>query len=541
MKTSDVRRPVMASWLYDQGYRLDPSPFLSDAVQASAVISDLSLPKQKLSTLTGGRIFHPGRIRRRWATDPDYGVPFLSTTDILKVDFSRLRLISRNSVAENPQLILGKDWTLITRSGSIGRMTYARRTMEGMACTEHVMRVVPDPEQVLPGYIYAFLSSRYGRALVARLTYGTIVQHIEPRHIADLEVPRLGREREEQVHALIEEASEERAKFQEDVEAATGDLLDSAGLSNLGQLRWHDQLRDLGFTVTSSSPRTLRALNYSPQYRDIVESIQAVPHSTLDQICADGQLRTGPQFKRIDSDSTHGVRLIGPRQAFWLRPEGPYISIRYTPREAFVEDETVLIAAHRGLGENGIYGQAMLVTGEWVKNVYSKDFLRIESRDDRFPGAYLFAFLRSSAALRCFQSMRVGSMQQEFNLGLAAEFPVPMCAEADRNRIAEKMRRAYRRRDEADRMEDDAVEIVERAVAGGGLVRSYEKLEAAYWDSGHSLVDTGSKASWLLDGVTQVFAASQYEWFVLVLLPISRSCPSSEVSPGRRVVRSGLD
>ncbi len=75
---------------------------------------------------------------------------------------------------------------MITCSGTIGRMTYVRPDMDGIWSSQDVLKVVPNPECIPPGYLYAFLSSRYGVPLVVSGTYGAIIQHIEPEHIADL-------------------------------------------------------------------------------------------------------------------------------------------------------------------------------------------------------------------------------------------------------------------------------------------------------------------------------------------------------------------
>ncbi|WP_419650104.1 hypothetical protein, partial [Thiolapillus sp.] len=65
-------------------------------------------------------------------------------------------------------------------------MAYARPDMDGVACSEHVMRVVPNESLIKPGYLYAYLSSRFGVPIVVSGTYGAIIQHIEPHHIAEL-------------------------------------------------------------------------------------------------------------------------------------------------------------------------------------------------------------------------------------------------------------------------------------------------------------------------------------------------------------------
>jgi hypothetical protein len=343
-------------------------------------------------------------------------------------------------------------------------MAYARPDMDGMACSEDVLRVVPDPERILPGYLYAFLSSKFGVPLVVGGTYGAIIQHIEPHHIASLPVPRLGNELEERVHRLIQEAAQLRSRFQAELEIATRECFEVAGLPELYRIRWHDQSRDLGFVVHGLNTTSLRALNFVPRFTSIVKQLQSVRYKTLGELCTHGQLSSGVRFKRIDCDPEQGVKLIGQRQAFWLRPEGRWISPRHAPPGIFVKDETVMIAAQGTLGENEVFCQPILVTGQWLNFAYTQHFLRILSGEPTFPGAFLFAFLRSEAVFRCFRSMSIGSKQQDLHPAFIAQFPVPTCSVDDRIRIAERVRHAFRMRDEADEKEDQASALLESAI-----------------------------------------------------------------------------
>lgn len=467
MKLADLRNPVRFNWLEDQGFRLDSSPYLSGAYEARKLVERLPGTKtlQELVRTPNG-IFHAGRSARRWVTDPEFGVPFFSSTDILEADSSFLPLIAKSAVEDNPRLLIERDWTLITRSGTIGRMTYARSDMNGFACSEHVLRVVADHNRISPGYLYAFLSSRYGIPMIANAAYGAIIQHIEPEHIADLPVPRFGAAAEEEIHGHIQAAADLRARFQAGVTAATRDLLESAGLPELLDLRWHDQPRDIDFSVTTLTPTTLRAANLAPRMRQIIEKLASVPHRTLGAICASGQLSRGNRFARIDSEPGYGYRLIGQRQGPWLRPEGRWVALK--PKildEVRAADESVLVASRGTLGESEVFCRSIFITGLWQREfVFSEDFLRIVSGDADFPGAYLFAFLRSESVFRIFRSMSTGSKQQDIHEELRAQVPVPECTPADRERIAETVRQAYRRRDEADEMEDRAQELLEAAV-----------------------------------------------------------------------------
>ncbi|HGF4890644.1 TPA: restriction endonuclease subunit S, partial [Escherichia coli] len=158
-------KAVPSSWLENNGRRLDCGPYLSGAMEAKEKLRALKVKKEPLESLMQG-IFHAGRESRLWVDTKEYGVEFLSSSEIQLADLSFLPLISKKQVAANPNFTIRQNWTLITRSGTIGRMAYAGPNLDGLACSEHVMRVAPDQEKVLPGYIFAYLSSKFGVPLI---------------------------------------------------------------------------------------------------------------------------------------------------------------------------------------------------------------------------------------------------------------------------------------------------------------------------------------------------------------------------------------
>jgi type I restriction enzyme S subunit len=463
VRLAALDNPVRASWLAEQGSRLDPGPYISEAYAARAYLRRLR-HTEPLEQVTE-RIFHPGRFRRQWTTDPDHGVPFLGSADIFEADLSYLPMISKESFVKNKKLPLGPGWTLITCSGmTAGRVTYARLSMQGYACSQDVMRVVPDRANIPAGYLYTFLASRFGIPVIKGGIYGTSVRHIEPQHIADLPVPRFGSAVEERIDALIGDAMALRQRYEDGVSAATRDLFESAGVPDLLDLRWHSQPRDLDFSVTGPTAVSLRALNFAPRAHRILDRLASIPHRTLGQICDGAYLGSGARFRRVDSDPEHGVKLIGQRQSFWMRPEGRWIDPRQAPSDIFADHETVLIAAQGTLGEYEVFCRSILAIGSWLENAYAQHFLRVVSGDVLFPGAYLFAFLRSEAVFRTLRSMSTGSKQQDIHPAFRAALPVPVCTPMDRERIAETVRQAYRDRDEADRKEDQASALLDEAV-----------------------------------------------------------------------------
>lgn len=86
------------------------------------------------------------------------------------------------------KMILRRGMILITRSGTVGRVVYATAYHDGAVGTEDVIRVVIENE-ALRGYVYQFLLSRFGQDQLRRNIYGAIVDHIEPDHVKDVQVP----------------------------------------------------------------------------------------------------------------------------------------------------------------------------------------------------------------------------------------------------------------------------------------------------------------------------------------------------------------
>src|SRR5262245_58110113 len=106
MKIVNLKNPVMASWLREQGFRLDAPPFLSGAIEARKLLEQLPVKKEPLASLTKGHnggIFNGPKFARTYVDDPEHGVPFVGSSDMLQADLSRLPLL-RKTDAFSPTL-----------------------------------------------------------------------------------------------------------------------------------------------------------------------------------------------------------------------------------------------------------------------------------------------------------------------------------------------------------------------------------------------------------------------------------------------------
>lgn len=460
-------KSVPSSWLQRNGRRLDPNPYMSGALEAKILLESLKARKDVLHdvTLNGlAGIFNGPRFARSYVDDPEAGVPFLGSTDILNADLMNLHYLSKKQVADNPRFVVHADWTLITCSGTIGRMAYARPDMEGMAGSQHFMRVLPDAEKIPPGYLYAYLSSKFGVPLVVAGTYGAIIQHIEPEHIADLPVPRLGKKLERQAHELVQRAAslrEEANRLLSGVSVRFDSLIDAINLS---------VRRDtpLVFEVNSSLiQRRFDAQFHDPMVKAIQERLGSKQHTTIGEWC-DFIFLPGI-FKRIHvEDVAYGAPYYTGRTLFWLEPEAKGVLSRKTKLfdQVRIDEGTVLVQAFGQ--EGGLTGRSVWVGRHLAGSTTTHMLVRLRAKTEE-DTAYLFGFLQSNAAYRQIASLAYGGSIPHFDEAGIASVVMPLLPRSERRKLAQQVLTAITSRDDALDAEIKARSLIERTIENGAM------------------------------------------------------------------------
>jgi type I restriction enzyme, S subunit len=464
MKTTRLDLPVKASWMESNGRRLDCNPYLSGAFEAKIILEKLSAKKEPLQNLTlGGMngLINAGRITRNWVNDPEHGLPFLSSTDILQADLSNVSLIAKKAAKLNPKLIIRQDWTLITRSGSIGRMAYCRSDMDGMACTEDVLRVVPDPDRILPGYLYAYLSSKFGVPIVVSGTYGAIIQHIEPHHIADLPVPRLGDAIEEEVHSLVTSAAIKRSKASQKQKDAIQTFYKAFQLNPI-----NDKYKPGGFatsSVNASNLDRLDAFHYSDNSLPAAEELETCSEARkmLGQI---SRVFTPGIFKRIYAgEPSYGYPYFSGSELFQIHPDPRGYLSKKAPgiKDYLVKKDWLLIQDAGQVG--GLIGRLVRAGPYSDNSVVSNHLMRVvaENRED---AAYLFTVLSSSHGYRAIVRHAFGSSIPQLEPTHISRIVIPWAEQKTRKIIAQGVLEAWDLFDQADIEEHAAIEMVNNAI-----------------------------------------------------------------------------
>ena len=460
-------RIVRSAWLEKEGRRLDCGPYMSGALEAKDALDRLRVRKDPLRTLTTGHaggIYNGPKFARYWVDDPKYGVPFLSSSDMMNADLSTLPFLKK-SYAKSRQLAyleVKRGTTLISCSGTIGRTVYVRPDMDGMWSSQHIMKVVPDESRIPPGYLYAFLSSKYGVPLIVSGTYGAIIQHIEPEHIAERPVPRLVSELETEVNNLIDKCATRRASAQSHIACAQLALEDAAGFSR------HPVGAVTDFSTTAvhvgASTDRLDAAFYSAAAIRAEALLDSSRFSKCPLPKVVSRCFKPPIFRRRWVDSVeHGRMFVSGNDAYRYFPEeSRFVSTR-TPRfEEFILKRGWL--AFQAAGQiYGLFGRPLYING-WLEDTFcADDVFRIIPHDE-VDGAFLYLFFRTAVGQVLIKRQACGNSIPRVWEPHMSKVQVIWPDRRDREQFAEPVIAAHEMIEEARQQEIKAIELVERGI-----------------------------------------------------------------------------
>ncbi len=108
------------------------------------------------------------------------------------------------------ELLLHENCILITRSGTIGKISLVPKHWENWAANEHIIRVFPGSKEIA-GYLFCWLNSDYGNEMIKKHTYGAVVDEIDTNHVGDIPLPILKNSKKQtEINDLVLKANELR-------------------------------------------------------------------------------------------------------------------------------------------------------------------------------------------------------------------------------------------------------------------------------------------------------------------------------------------
>lgn len=132
-------------------------------------------------------VSRPDLFKRNYVKN---GLMFLGGRDIFLDIPQSAKFVSKTLTPNIGTLVIKEGDILMPRSGTIGDVAIATSQHAQKLASEHVIRISAD-NILRAGYIYAFLSSAIGKALIQRYIFGSVIQHVEPHQLNHIPVPLL--------------------------------------------------------------------------------------------------------------------------------------------------------------------------------------------------------------------------------------------------------------------------------------------------------------------------------------------------------------
>lgn len=437
--------------------RLEAAVYLSEGSAVRRAIARCSLPTKVLGNVA--TIWQPGRDVSV-QVGPEHGKPYLAATQVFDIwPTPRKRVVARKN-RDLGSLYVRPNWLLVTCSGTVGRVIRGYTAHAGCAISSDLLRVEVS-ESVLRSYIYVFMRSRLGRAMMEGSQYGSIIKHLRPAHLAELRIPMLSRARQEIIHSEVQKVYGLRDEaYQLDMNARA---TYAAQMSDRPGLRY-----EVGYSISANDffkgRRRLEAGAYSPKAQYVAEAYRrnALSVATIGQLA---RVFLPNRFTRIYGDE--GWPYLDSEPVFKVNPG---LSKHLTSATNIVFDDYMV---HRGCllmarsGQiYGINGQAILAN-EWHEGkIITEHIIRITPTEGKIRAGYLQTTLsHPTLGKPLVVSRAFGTSVPELAPEDIEQLEVPRLHRAIEDEIAEAAERASALRCEADARENRVVRTFESTLA----------------------------------------------------------------------------
>ena len=440
---------VKLSDVQARGGRLEASFFDADALNARQAVIKNSVSLGEMISAA----YYGGRLKRQYVSKKNNrAIGFIGSSEMLDCYPKPVKfMIDSDSVDD---LRVSKGTVLISRSGTVGNVTFVNETLSKLLVSEHAIRLICKDYS---GYVYVYLKSRIGQLLIQSNIYGAVIQEIEPEHLEKIPVPDAPEDLKRKIHELIVRSYELRDESNALLDEAERILIDELHLPPI-----EDFQTQKIFSVKLSDLRgRLDASFHAPIVQRIIDHLKI--HAAEVTTVADSRISRAVilpgRFKRVYVDEGHGRIFIGGKQIGELDPSNKkYLSnIHHADRissELELRENMTLITC------SGTIGKVALVPKHWENWTASQHIIRIIPASVDVAG-YLSMFLASDCGQELIKRNTYGAVVDEIDDKQVREVPIPLLKNfAAQIKINSLALSANEKRFEAYRLEQEALKLL---------------------------------------------------------------------------------
>jgi type I restriction enzyme S subunit len=450
---------VMSSMVQANAFRLDAGSY-----STNETLNGLDC----LALGDFAEISMPGRFARLLVKSPKYGIPFITSSEMMENKPNFDKYISKRHTKYLNSYFVEPGWLLISRSGTIGNIIYATKDLENVAVTEDAIRVTMN-SHIPAGYVYSYLTSSLGKESILRNSYGAVVDHIEPCHLERIIVPLNTREIRNKIDQLVVEAWRNRVTANNELEEANSLIYEVNGILKFsdGSEEACDAENGIEYVNVSSkdvirnnnsgSEYRLDAHFYNPMAKLVINNISQCKSEVKAIEDVTERVFLVPRFKRNYVEEEYGVPFLSGKNIVQIRPTDlKYLSKTESKNleSYYLEKNWTLITC------SGTIGRTLFVWKNYEDYTATQHILRVVPDENKIDPGYLYAFLSSDYGYLQIIRYRHGSVIDEITDKQIKKVLIPMPSLNEQEYIGDLVRSAYDKRAEAIRLEDEAQVIL---------------------------------------------------------------------------------
>ena len=458
---------VLLSEVLNNYNRFEASAYSLEAKNAREILSNSKFP---LKPLWGTKGFfkyatNSCRFKRDYKNKSDEAVGFLGSSEILNVYPKAEKYISREQ-AESKGLLAKLNEILITCSGTIGNISLVSKSMINNALSQHMIRAYTDD---LYGYIYAFLKTKIGKLLIQTNTYGSVVQHIEPKHLENIEIPNPPEILKKEIHNLIVKSYDLRDESNDLIDEAEKLLIQELKLPPIEDFKpkYYNQNSEIrNFEVSLSKLNNRFDASYHVPIVDcIVEHLKA--HSKVLKKIGDEDISADVilpgRFARTYVEEGQGVKFIGGKDLLQLNPStDKYLSKKV--HENIIEKQLGIKENDLIMPGRGTIGYTVLAPKHFEGWAISDNLIKVTIENTELVG-YIYCYFNSVYGKTLTERQIYAGAVNAIEPQHIREIPIPILNNKDiQDKINALLLQANKKRYEAYILEQKAIKMVNEKV-----------------------------------------------------------------------------
>lgn len=398
-------------------------------------------------------VFNPPVFKRQFCKNTNRSVQYFQSSDVPSAAEKSTTYIYRGQ-AETLNLLVKENDILVTGFGTIGNTRLVSKNQDGVCYANNVCRIRAIDHN---GFLYAFISGKYGKAQLNTNASGSVVRYIEASGIKKTLVPSFPVTFQQEVDGLIQESARLREEAADALEKAKNAIITFCD----------NDFKDVACSQISNVNIASVIRSYKTRLDPPVFINKGVKWSKrLTNTSRLGDLNVRMWYPGIFKRAyvKGGLPYIKGSSVFDVNPfkTCAHLSKARTPQldELWLKEGILLVSCA------GACGLVKIITKEYEdkKAIGSPDIIRLVSNDLLCTTEYLYVYLQIPAVYDFMQSLKYGSVIERFDIGNLENVPIVLPTKEISQEVTQLVRKYMDCTYRAFNAEEKAIRMVEQEI-----------------------------------------------------------------------------